>query len=138
MRPRLDEADLVPVAAVATGTRPEQVFADAPPREYDKSYVDGFGKLLEQHADEVAAHPGDRAAWPSRWSGTATAFQRDASVTSPSITRRTAGSRGWMRWRSSGRCWSATTSATWAQKLVTWERAPKPVKLAWLAARTSR
>jgi adenosylmethionine-8-amino-7-oxononanoate aminotransferase len=34
---------------------PEQVFADAPPAEYDQSYADHLADLVARHADELAA-----------------------------------------------------------------------------------
>ncbi len=37
------------------GALAEQVFADAPPTEYDEDYVDHLGALLAQHAGELAA-----------------------------------------------------------------------------------
>ncbi|OLT09368.1 adenosylmethionine--8-amino-7-oxononanoate transaminase [Pseudonocardia sp. CNS-139] len=37
------------------GALPEQVFADAPPAEYEAAYVRHLADLLERHADEVAA-----------------------------------------------------------------------------------
>jgi adenosylmethionine-8-amino-7-oxononanoate aminotransferase len=38
-----------------SGALPRQVFADAPPREYDPAYIEHLGQLIERHADEVAA-----------------------------------------------------------------------------------
>ncbi len=37
------------------GVLPEQVFADAPPRDFEPAYVRRLGRLIEQHADELAA-----------------------------------------------------------------------------------
>ncbi|SHF65162.1 adenosylmethionine--8-amino-7-oxononanoate transaminase [Streptoalloteichus hindustanus] len=37
------------------GALPEQVFADAPPAEFDPGYVDHLDGVLARHADEVAA-----------------------------------------------------------------------------------
>ncbi len=37
------------------GVLPRQVFADAPPAEYDESYADHLRSLIESHADELAA-----------------------------------------------------------------------------------
>ncbi|HEX3592860.1 MAG TPA: adenosylmethionine--8-amino-7-oxononanoate transaminase [Pseudonocardiaceae bacterium] len=37
------------------GVLPEQVFADAPPAEYDQSYADHLADLVARHADELAA-----------------------------------------------------------------------------------
>ncbi|WP_328368870.1 adenosylmethionine--8-amino-7-oxononanoate transaminase [Streptomyces sp. NBC_00445] len=38
-----------------TGVLPRQVFADAPPTEYDEGYADHLRALIERHADDVAA-----------------------------------------------------------------------------------
>ncbi|MFI2371274.1 adenosylmethionine--8-amino-7-oxononanoate transaminase [Streptomyces sp. NPDC018833] len=37
------------------GVLPRQVFAPAPPTEYDESYADGLRELIGRHADELAA-----------------------------------------------------------------------------------
>jgi len=37
------------------GILPRQVFADAPPTEYDESYADRLRSTIERHADELAA-----------------------------------------------------------------------------------
>ena len=38
-----------------TGVLPEQIFADAPPADYDPAYAAGLTELIERHAGEVAA-----------------------------------------------------------------------------------
>jgi adenosylmethionine---8-amino-7-oxononanoate aminotransferase len=38
-----------------SGALPRQVFADAPPREYEPAYVEHLAELIERHADELAA-----------------------------------------------------------------------------------
>ncbi|MFF2848102.1 adenosylmethionine--8-amino-7-oxononanoate transaminase [Streptomyces sp. NPDC058001] len=38
-----------------SGDLPRQVFADAPPAEYDETYADGLRELIERHAHELAA-----------------------------------------------------------------------------------
>jgi adenosylmethionine---8-amino-7-oxononanoate aminotransferase len=38
-----------------SGALPRQVFADAPPREYEAAYVEHLAELIERHADELAA-----------------------------------------------------------------------------------
>ncbi|MGH3586903.1 MAG: adenosylmethionine--8-amino-7-oxononanoate transaminase [Pseudonocardia sp.] len=38
-----------------SGALPRQVFADAPPREFDPAYVEHLSGLFERHADELAA-----------------------------------------------------------------------------------
>jgi adenosylmethionine-8-amino-7-oxononanoate aminotransferase len=38
-----------------SGALPEQVFADAPPAEFDPAYVEHLAGLFERHADELAA-----------------------------------------------------------------------------------
>jgi adenosylmethionine-8-amino-7-oxononanoate aminotransferase len=40
---------------VWAGALPQQVFADAPPREFEQSYVDHLADVLGRHAHEVAA-----------------------------------------------------------------------------------
>ncbi|MFJ4923073.1 adenosylmethionine--8-amino-7-oxononanoate transaminase [Streptomyces sp. NPDC088725] len=37
------------------GILPRQIFADAPPTEYDETYADGLRALIARHADELAA-----------------------------------------------------------------------------------
>ncbi|MFJ8074047.1 adenosylmethionine--8-amino-7-oxononanoate transaminase [Streptomyces sp. NPDC096176] len=37
------------------GVLPRQIFADAPPAEYEESYADGLRALIARHADELAA-----------------------------------------------------------------------------------
>ncbi|MFF4691293.1 adenosylmethionine--8-amino-7-oxononanoate transaminase [Streptomyces sp. NPDC001307] len=41
--------------ALWSGVLPRQVFADAPPTEYEESYADHLGELIARHADELAA-----------------------------------------------------------------------------------
>ncbi|MFI9583316.1 adenosylmethionine--8-amino-7-oxononanoate transaminase [Streptomyces sp. NPDC052236] len=38
-----------------SGVLPRQIFAEAPPAEFDESYADGLRELIERHADELAA-----------------------------------------------------------------------------------
>ncbi|MFE2600412.1 adenosylmethionine--8-amino-7-oxononanoate transaminase [Streptomyces sp. NPDC059396] len=38
-----------------SGVLPRQIFADAPPAEYEESYADGLRALIARHADELAA-----------------------------------------------------------------------------------
>ncbi|WP_046508081.1 adenosylmethionine--8-amino-7-oxononanoate transaminase [Streptomyces odonnellii] len=38
-----------------SGVLPRQIFADAPPAEYEESYADGLRDLIARHADELAA-----------------------------------------------------------------------------------
>ncbi|GGV23271.1 adenosylmethionine-8-amino-7-oxononanoate aminotransferase [Streptomyces filipinensis] len=41
--------------ALWSGVLPRQVFADAPPAEYEESYADQLRELIARHADELAA-----------------------------------------------------------------------------------
>ncbi|MEV6344609.1 adenosylmethionine--8-amino-7-oxononanoate transaminase [Actinoplanes sp. NPDC051851] len=41
--------------ALWTGVLPVQIFADAPPVEYDEAYADSLRALIREHADEIAA-----------------------------------------------------------------------------------
>jgi adenosylmethionine-8-amino-7-oxononanoate aminotransferase len=38
-----------------TGVLPPQIFADAPPAEFDQDYADALVAMIERHADEIAA-----------------------------------------------------------------------------------